>query len=67
MQEQLKAEIARVQERRTHYESLRGMRIFEVEPTIEACTYDLIFAQGVVDQGDEALMSEALSKLAKWI
>lgn len=67
MKEQLQAEITRVQERRMHYESLRNMRVFEVEPTIEECTYDLIFAQGAMDQGDEALTSEALTKLARWI
>ena len=67
MKAQLEAEIARVQERRMHYESLRGMRVFEVEPTIEAATYDLIFAQGVLDKDDEALTSEALTKLARGI
>jgi hypothetical protein len=63
----LKAEIARVQERRMHYESLRNMRVFEVEPTIQGATYDLIFAQGALDQDDKALISEALEKLARWI
>lgn len=67
MRAQLEAEIARVQERRIHYESLRGMRIFEVEPTIEAASGDLIFASGVLDQDDEKLMTEALTKLARWV
>ena len=67
MKTQLEAEISRAQERRAHYESLRGMRVFEIEPTIEACSNDLSFARDVLDQGNEALMSEALSKLARWI
>lgn len=66
MSSELETEIERVQERLTHYESLRNMRVFEVEPAIKGCTDDLIFARGVADE-DEALIPEALSRLARWI
>lgn len=63
----LKAEITRCEALKRHYEGLRGMRIFEVEPAIQSLTYDLILAESALLDGKSSLIDEATDLLGKWV